>query len=500
MLTAAFSSEVSDNLTEADGDETAEFRQGGIAQQLMSSYPAMSVGNMYGGNTGGYQYGMAGQTGGSGGGTGSGAGYVNMLRNLYRPPSFGLTDKVRHWVKSFMNRRQYVKPYYNPAVGGISYAPSEYGSKPVFAANGYKAISVPLRQLQKYYKPYYGASEGANAASQFAGASAPGSASASSFYSPNGVASNGGLYASESANAGQFSGGFGSPSEQAALFGNPGGASGSNIFSSGNNPFSSGGASSGIFNSPGGSPSGIFGSSDGSNSGMYGGAGGLYGASGSPSSGLFHGSNPGAAFSLDGSSYGGSDGSSPYFASSNGGGSDGSSPYFGSSNGGGSDGSSPYFGSSNGGGYGNSAAASSILASLNGGGSSGGNYGDLFASGANPAPSLYNPSNSDSSNRGYGGGNPNKKSNYGASNTALYMSSDDRNSESSYPKSSGKENSFNVDSSGNSQAGASYSFSVQPAQSKSYSSAAFENAGFQPVAYSQQESAGNAPSFQEKSS
>ncbi|KAG8195434.1 hypothetical protein JTE90_013889 [Oedothorax gibbosus] len=464
LATAYASTEVAENLTEADNGEEdgAEFRQGGIAQQLMPSYPAMA-GVYSASNGGGYQYAAGGNTAGA---SGTGSGYVNMLRNLYRPPSLGLTDKVRHWVKSFMNRRQYVKPYYNPAIGGIAYAPSEYGSKPVFAANGYKAISVPLRQLQKYYKPYYG-TEGASAAAaagQYAGvAGSPGSASASSFYSPNGVASNGGLYASESASASQFSGGnsglYGSPSDgSSGLFGGSGGAFSSGSPSSG--LFSQGAGSSNIFNAPGGS-SGIFGQSGDLSS--YGGS--LYGASGSPSSGLYHGSNAGS-YSVDASSYGGQEGSSQYFPSS-----------------------------SSDGGYGSSAAASSILASLNGGSSNGGSsYGDLFASGANPAPSLYNPSGNNQ--RQY---NANKKSsNYGASNTALYMSSDERNSES-YPKPA-QENSFTVDSSsGNGQAGASYSFSVQPAQSKSYSSAAFENAGFQPVAYSP-EASGNAPSFQEKSS
>ena len=87
---------------EAEETGEAEFRQG-----LVSSYPAA--------------YGGANQfitgTGGSG--------YVNMLRNLYRPPSFGLTDKVKHWVKSFMNRRQYVKPYYNPT--NLQYSADEFG-------------------------------------------------------------------------------------------------------------------------------------------------------------------------------------------------------------------------------------------------------------------------------------------------------------------------------------------------------------------------------------
>ncbi|PRD25424.1 UNVERIFIED_CONTAM: hypothetical protein NCL1_40980 [Trichonephila clavipes] len=471
VLTTSLSSEVAENLTETDD---AEFRQGGIAQQLMSSYPAM--GNVYGGNTGGYQL-M-----GAGAGANGGGGYVNMLRNLYRPPSFGLTDKVKHWVKSFMNRRQYVKPYYNPT-GGLSYAPSEYGGKPMFG-NGYKAISIPLRQLQKYYKPYYPTSEGGSPQyMQSAGGSSPGgAASASSFvgYNPStgGVASNGGLYASESASAGHFTGGsggvFSSPVDGAsALYGAGGPSSG--LFSSGSNPFSAGsGPNGGLFGGPGGS-SGIFSPSDSSNSGLFSGAnGGLYGSSGSPSSGLYHGSSSGGAngpvFGLEGSSSGG---------------------LYGTESG------SSFFNANGGaGGYGSSASASSLLASLNGG-SNGGNYGDLYASGANPSASLYNPSNGDNG-RSYANSN-NKQPGYGASSSALYISSDDRSSES-YPSSkSSKEHSsnFNSDSSRNSHAETSYSVSFQPAQGKSYS-AAFESAGFQPVSYSAD--SGNNQGFQEKSS
>ncbi|GBM71480.1 hypothetical protein AVEN_65378-1 [Araneus ventricosus] len=478
VLTTSHSSEVAENLTETDSDD-AEFRQGGIAQQLMSSYPAMSMGNIYGGNTGGYQ--MMGAGSGA-----TGGGYVNMLRNLYRPSSFGLTDKVKHWVKSFMNRRQYVKPYYNPT-GGLSYAAGEYGAKPMFGgANGYKAISVPLRQLQKYYKPYYANSEaGSPQYLQSAGGSSPGAAGASSFmsYSPSagGVSSSGGLYASESANAGHFTGGtsgmYGSSADGASALYGAGGPASSGIFSSGNSPsgglFSSGNAgSSGLFSSQGGS-GGLFSGSDGSSSGLYTGAGlssgGLYGSSGSPSSGLFHGSSGGAngpVFSLDGSS---------------------SSGIYGS------EGSSSYFGGNGGAeGYGSSAAASSLLASLNGG-SSGGSYGDLYASGASPSAAVYSPSSGNG--RNYGNSN-NKQPSYGASSSALYMSSDDRSSES-YPssKSSKEHNSFNVDSSRNTET--SYSVSFQPAQGKSYS-AAYESAGFQPVAYSPD--SGNAQGFQEKSS
>ncbi|GFQ72590.1 uncharacterized protein TNCT_37541 [Trichonephila clavata] len=471
VLTTSLSSEVAENLTETDD---AEFRQGGIAQQLMSSYPAM--GNVYGGNTGGYQL-M-----GAGAGANGGGGYVNMLRNLYRPPSFGLTDKVKHWVKSFMNRRQYVKPYYNPT-GGLSYAPSEYGAKPMFG-NGYKAISIPLRQLQKYYKPYYPTSEGGSPQyMQSAGGSAPGgAASASSFigYNPStsGVASNGGLYASESASAGHFTGGsssvFSSPVDGASALYGAGGPS-SSLFSSGSNPFSGGsGPNGGLFGGPGGS-SGIYSASDSSNSGLFSGtSGGLYGSSGSPSSGLYHGSSSGGAngpvFGLEGSSSGGLYGSES--------------------------GNSFFNANSGAGGYGSSASASSLLASLNGG-SNGGGYGDLYASGANPSASLYNPSNGDNG-RSYANSN-NKQPGYGASSSALYISSDDRSSES-YPSSkSSKEHSssFNSDSSRNSHAETSYSVSFQPAQGKSYS-AAFESAGFQPVSYSAD--SGNTQGFQEKSS
>lgn len=89
--------------------EEAEFRQGLSA---LAGYPSA-----YGGA--GNQF--ASMAGGSGG-----SGYVNMLRNLYRPPSIGLTDKVKHWVKSFMNRRQYVKPYYNPS--SLQYSADEFGA------------------------------------------------------------------------------------------------------------------------------------------------------------------------------------------------------------------------------------------------------------------------------------------------------------------------------------------------------------------------------------
>ncbi|GIY70784.1 uncharacterized protein CDAR_73501 [Caerostris darwini] len=437
LLTASYTSEVAENLTETADADDAEFRQGGIAQQLMSSYPGVSMGNLYGGNAGGYQL-----MGGAGAGTTGGGGF-NMLRNLYRPPSFGLTDKVKHWVKSFMNRRQYIKPYYNPT-GGLSYAPSEYGAKPMFGgANGYKAISVPLRQLQKYYKPYYAAGEGGSPQyMQSAAGSAPGSAGASSFvsYSPSagGVGSSNGLYASESASSGHFTGGSSGFEGASALYG--AGAP----------------ASSGLF-SPGGSPSsGLFSSGNGPNSGLFSGAGG--------SSGIFSGGD-----------------GSMYYGSNDGGSSGGLY---------GSDGGSSYFSANSGaGGYGSSGSASSLLASLNSG-SNGGNYGDLYASGASPSAALYNPSNGDNG-RNYGNSNNKQPSYTGAGSSALYISSDDRSSES-YPSSKSSNehtNSFNVDSARNSE---TYSVSFQPAQSKSYS------AGFQPVSYSAD--SGNTQGFQEKSS
>ncbi|XP_054717082.1 uncharacterized transmembrane protein DDB_G0289901-like [Uloborus diversus] len=495
-LSVTNAEEVAENLTETD---EAEFRQGGIAQQLMSSYPSVG-GGMYG-NIAGYP--MMASASGSNGGS-----YVNMLRNLYRPPSFGLTDKVKHWVKSFMNRRQYVKPYYNPSMSSLSYGVDEYGKPTMMGANSYKAISIPLRQLQKYYKPYYASTDGAG--SQFVQSPTrqiPGAASANSFvsYSPGSAgasAGSGTLYASESNSAGQFTGGSsgfygGSSDGSSSLYGagasslfSPSG-SGSSLFASASGPgsgiFSSGG-SSGLFSaggssglySPGGGSSSMFSPSEGSSSalfssaGLAGANGGIYGSSGSPSSGLYQGSSGGSSsglFSLG-------NGNSGIYTS------DGSSFY--SAGNGGSD-------------YESSAAASSLLSSLNSGGNSAG-YGDLFASGASPSATVYNPSSGSSSIRGHGGSN-NKKQ-YGASSSALYMPSGERNTDSYQQKSASEPiNSFNVDSTRNSQAEPSYSVSFQPAQGKSFGSS-FENSGFQPVSFSSEDGfkSGNVPGFQEKSS
>lgn len=486
MIVSLEAADPADNLTETAADE-AEFRQGGIGQQLMSGYPVMN--GLYGSNAAGYGQHMAAASAGGGS-------YVNMLRNLYRPPSMGLTDKVKHWVKSFMNRRQYVKPYYSPSMSNLQYSADEFGAKPMYVgANGYKAISVPLRQLQKYYKPYYASGDATGSQLlQSPPRSVSGNAAAASMmsYSPGSVSlgQNGGLYASEAANAAHFTSGSsglfssGSDSNGASLFGN-GASSGSNLFSAGSGHSSnifSGSHSGGLYGSSSGASGNIFSSSDGASSALFSAAslpgGSIYGSSGSPSSGLYHTSNGGAGSSM----YSMDSGNSGIYSSDGGssGSNGGTSSFYSSGN----DGSS----------YGSSGAASGLHASLNSG-SSGGSYGgDLYASGASPSATIYNPNSGDQA-RGYGG---NKKSSYGgAGSSALYMPSDQRNAES-YPGKSQESvvNSFNVDSSSNRHQGEqSYSVSFQPAQGKSYDS----NSGFQPVSFSSEEGY-KGGSFQGKSS
>lgn len=405
-----------ENLTEAETDE-AEFRQGGIGQQLgLSGY-----GLYAGASNPGLQYAAAASNAGNGG-------YVNMLRNLYRPQqaSMGLTDKVKHWVKSFMNRRQYVKPYYSPS--GLQYSADEFGGgKPMFVGSGYKAISVPLRQLQKYYKPMYAGESG-----QSQLGSQLGSAGSSSIltYNPSGLytAGDGTQFSSSSL--------FGDNNAAAALFASGGSSAGSNLFSS-----YGGGQGAGLFSQGGGeSPtSALF-----SAQGLYGSAGSAGSQSGSGSSSGLYPSASGS-YSLDSSSNGGNGGN--LYASES-----GNSAYFGS-------GGSRF---------------------LNGGSSSG--YGgDLFASGASPAASVYNPG--EQGGRGYG----TKKlpSSYGSSGSALYMSSSDQRAAESSPSFAVKEPPSGFDSSSRGSSppeSHSYSVSFQPtsAQGKSYGGG---NSGFQPVSF-----------------
>lgn len=360
--------------------DEAEFRQGGISQQLMSGYPVAYASNQYA----------------------SGGGYANMLRNLYRPPSLGLTDKVKHWVKSFMNRRQYTKPYYSPSP--LQYSSDEFAAgKPVFlAGNSYKAISVPLRQLQKYYKPYHGGETGGVLQQ-------PQTSGSAAFlnYSP---------YASSNSGAGQFFAG----GDAAGLFsqGETGAGFGA---SNGLYSASSGGSSAGsVYGLSNGSPgsSSLYSISNGSP-----GSNGLYGTSsgnsGSSSSLYQAPSGSSSVFSLDASSlYGSADTNS---------------------------GSSPYFGAS---------SSGSILSSGS----------DLYASGASPVASVYNPNQQS----GYTG----KKQ----PESALFMSSDQRNAES-YAVKDPAPNSFSLDS-GRKESAPHSSFSVafHPSSSQGGS-------GFQPVSF-----------------
>ncbi|GIY80671.1 uncharacterized protein CEXT_648871 [Caerostris extrusa] len=305
-----------------------------------------------------------------------------------------------------MNRRQYIKPYYNPT-GGLSYAPSEYGAKPMFGgANGYKAISVPLRQLQKYYKPYYAAGEGGSPQyMQSPAGSAPGSCRCQLFcklqpqcwwswfeqwiVAPARVPAR--------ATSLVVAAALRVPVPYTAPVHQPAAVDCSSrwqsiewtiLFGQWTNS-----GTLAVLEDPGNLPAVM---APCTTDPVEVQAAVCTGSSGSSANG--------PVFSVDGGSSGGL-------------------------------------------------------------GSNGGNYGDLYASGASPSAALYNPSNGDNG-RNYGNSNNKQPSYTGAGSSALYISSSDDRSSESYPSSKSSNehaNSFNVDSARNSE---TYSVSFQPAQSK----------------------------------
>lgn len=282
-------------------------------------------------------------------------------------------------------------------------------SKPVFlSGNSYKAISVPLRQLQKYYKPYYPEQQasGSNSLLNYG------------LYSPSAA----GLYsAGTGAGAGSssaFSAAASNPGTSQLFAGSSPGTS--QLFAGNNFGGSSFGGSSYGGSSYGGSNTGasqLFAGNGQGASQLFAGSDGLFSQGESPTSALF------SASGLYGT---GSQGS--YQPSSAGGSSiysiDSSSLY------GSSDGSSAYYGASS---------------------SGNGSPSDLYASGANPVPSIYNP------------GAQGKT----ASESALYMP-DQRNAGKETVASS----SFSVDSGRNSNGPQS-----------SFSQFQGSNSGFQPVSF-----------------
>lgn len=402
-----------------DGDE-AEYRQS-VGQQYLANYPGVGL---YGN---GYQY------VGNGGSTGSS--YGNMLRQLYRPPSFGLTDKVRSWVKSFLNRRQYVKPFYTPAMTSLAYTTDDLSGKPVYVAGAsYKPVAVPLRQIQKYYKPFYSGSDAAQSqftstGGQRAAAGSPGTSGITSYsVIPSTSGSSATLGSTDSAASGVYA-----------------------VNSASNNALYAALANSGTSGS-------LFGSTGTSNSGLFGSSTDGKAIFGTGNRGVLYGSNGGASGNSYFTAGGNSQLDSMYLPNA----ASGSSGLYGSS--GGVDAGSLYStsGSNNAELFSSASNSGYYLSNGNNGGlySSGGSSSGLFSSGGGNSGSVSNGALYAAS---LGGGNS-------------YIPSGSAESSATYAVDSAYDASVPYASE------SSYSVSYQRPQSKSYSASASDNkSSFQPV-------------------